>query len=86
MFCVDNLLIDKMVRDAHFQKKNLQLVDVKKEFDSVFHQWIIRTLKMHGIHSTLIHLTKSVMKLRRQGEAHREVDTNKGKGKIGPIK
>ena len=38
MFCVDNLLIDKMVRDVHFQKKNLQLVDVKKEFDSVFHE------------------------------------------------
>ena len=38
MFCVNNLLIDKMVRDAH-----LQLVDVKKAFDSVFQQWIIRT-------------------------------------------
>lgn len=70
MFCVDNLLIDRMVRDAHFQKKNLQLVDVKKAFDSVFHQWIIRTLKMHGIHNTLIHLIKTVMKLRRRGESH----------------
>ena len=38
MFCVNNLLIDKMVRDAH-----LQLVDVKKAFDSVFQQWIMRT-------------------------------------------
>ena len=43
MFCVNNLLIYKMVRDSHFQKKNLQLVGVKKAFDSVFHQWIIRT-------------------------------------------
>lgn len=49
---VDNLLIDKMVlEDAHFQKKNLSCswVDVKKAFDSVSQQWIIKILKMHRI-------------------------------------
>ena len=65
MGCVDNLLIYKMVlEDTHYQKKNLSCswVDMKKAFHLVSHQWIIRTLEMHGIHNSLIHFIKSAMK------------------------
>ena len=71
MVCVDSSIIDKMViEDVNFQKKNFSCswVEEKKAFDSVSHQWIIRTLEMHGIHSSLIHPIKSVMK--RWGEPH----------------
>ena len=55
-------------------------LDVKKAFDSVSHQWIIRTLEMHGIHNSLIHL---IMKTWRNTL---EVNTSNGKEKIGLIK
>ena len=83
---VDNLLIDKMVlEDVHFQKKNLSCswVDVRKVFDSVSHQWIIKTLEMHRKHNTLIHLINSVIKT---WSITLEVNTNNGKEKIRPIK
>ena len=79
MGCVDNLLIDKVVlEDAHYQKKNLSCswVDVKKAFASVSRQWIIRTLEMHGIHNSLIHLIKSATKTWR---ITLEVNTSNGK-------
>ena len=65
MGTIDNLLIDKMIlEDAQFQKKNLSCtwVDLKKAFDSVSHQWIAKTLEMHGIDANLVHLIKSSMK------------------------
>ena len=74
MGTIDNLPFDKMIlEDAHFPKKNLSCtwVDVKKAFDSISHQWISKTLEMHGINADLINL---------------EVTTNKGKGTIGPVK
>ena len=86
MGTVDNLLIDKMIlEDAHFRKKNLSCtwVDVKKAFDSVSHQWVAKTLEMHGINADLIHLITSVMKT---WNINLEVTTNQGKETIGPIK
>ena len=64
MGTVDNLLIDKMIwGDAHFHKKNLPCswVDVKNAFDSVPHQWIAKTLEMHGINADLIHQGKETI-------------------------
>ena len=87
MGCVDNPLIDKMVlEDAHYQKKNLSCswVDVKKAFDSVSHQWIIRTLEMRWIHNSLIHLIKSATA--KTWRITLEVNTSNGKETIDPIK
>jgi hypothetical protein len=86
MGTVDNLLIDKMIlEDAHFRKKNISCtwVDVNKAFDSVSHQWIAKTLEMHGINTDIVHLIKSVMET---WSINLEVSTNQGKKIIGPIK
>ena len=58
-------------------------MDVKKAFNSVSHHWIIRTLEMHGIHNSLIHLVKSAMKTWR---ITLKVNTSNGKENIGSIK
>ena len=74
-----------ILEHAHFHKKNLSFiwVDVKKAFDFVSHQWIAKTLEMHGIDGNLIHLIKSAMKT---WNIKLEVTTNKGKETVGSIK
>ena len=59
--CIDNLLIDKTVaEDAKINHKNLSMVwiDIKKAFDSISQEWIIKMLQMYETHPKIISLIK----------------------------
>ena len=86
MGCNDNLLIDKAVlEDARLHSKNLSMVwvDVKKAFDSIHHDWIIKTLTIHNTHPKLISMVKNII---QNWKITLEVTTRQGKEQIGPIK
>ena len=60
------LLINKMIlENAHTKHMNLSTawIDYKKGFDSVPHEWIIRSLEPFGISPVLIYFLKSCMTL-----------------------
>ena len=62
----DQLLINKMIlENAHTKHRNLSIawIDYKKAFDSVPHEWIIRSFELCGISPVLIHFLKSCMSL-----------------------
>ena len=57
---IDQLLINKMIQeDAEKRKKNLsKRIDYRKAFDSVPHDWIIDTLKIHKFDATITNFTE----------------------------
>ena len=62
---IDQLLINKMIQeDAKKKKKNLSTawIDYKKAFDSVPHDWIIETLKIHKFDATTTKFIETTMK------------------------
>ena len=84
--CIDNLLIDKTVaEDAKINHKNLSMVwiDIKKAFDSVSHEWIIKVLEMYETHPKIISLIEKII---NSWTITLEIVTAQGKEHIGPIK
>ena len=62
---IDQLLVNKMIQeDAKKKKKNLSTawIDYKKAFDSVPHDWIIETLKIHKFDATTTKFIETTMK------------------------
>ena len=62
---IDQLLINKMIQeDAKKKKKNFStaLIDFKKVFGSVPHDWIIDTLKIHKFDASTTKFIKTTMK------------------------
>ena len=62
--CVDQLLINSMVLDdAKKHQKDLSIawIDYQKAFDSVPHDWIIQSLKMHKFDDVTINFFKETM-------------------------
>ena len=84
--CIDDLLIDKTIaEDAKINHKNLSMVwiDIKKAFDSVSHEWIIKVLQMYETHPKIISLIKKII---NSWTITLEIVTAQGKEHIGPIK
>ena len=84
--CIDNLLIDKTVtEDAKINHKNLSMVwiDIKKAFDSVSHEWIIKELQMYETHPKIISLIEKII---NSWTIALEIVTAQDKEHIGPIK
>ena len=62
--CIDNLLIDQTVAEnPKINHKNLSMVwiDIKKAFDSVSHEWIIKVLQMYETHPKIISLIEKLL-------------------------
>ena len=62
---IDQLLINKMIQeDARTKKKNLSTawIDYKKAFDSVPHDWIVETLKIHKFDEITTNFIETTMK------------------------
>ena len=62
---IDQLIINKMImEDAKTRKKNISTawIDYKKAFDSVPHDWIIDTLKIHQFDDITMHFIETTMK------------------------
>ena len=62
---IDQLLINKMIQeDARTKKKNLSTawIDYKKAFDSVPHDWIVETLKIHKFDKMTTNFIEMTMK------------------------
>ena len=62
--CIDQILIDCMNTDeAKKKKRNLSVawIDYKKAFDSVPHDWIIESLKMHNFDEKIIKFFEHTM-------------------------
>ena len=59
--CIDRLLINSMVLDdAKQRNKNISIawIDYKKTFDSIPHDWLIKSLEIHGFDDVLINFFK----------------------------
>ena len=55
--CIDQIIINSMVLDDSKQRnKNLSIawIDYKKAFDSIPHDWLIKSLKLHGFDDVTI--------------------------------
>ena len=79
-------MIDKTVaEDAKINHKNLSMVwiDIKKAFDSVSHEWIIKVLQMYETHLKIISLIDKII---NSWTITLEIVTAQGKEHIGPIK
>jgi hypothetical protein len=62
----DQLLIDKAItRDSKTHRKNLAMawIDYQKAYDSVPHSWIIESLKLYKVSTTLVQFIEESMKL-----------------------
>ena len=62
--CKDQLLINKMIlEDSKRKNKNLSTawIDYRKAFDSVPHDWILKSLEMYKISPTITNFLKSSM-------------------------
>jgi len=62
---IDQLLINKMVmEEAKKKKRNISTawIDYKKAFDSIPHDWIVETLRMHKFDETTINFFEATMK------------------------
>ena len=84
--CIDNQLTDKTVaEDAKINPKNLSMVwiDIKKAFDSVSHEWIIKVLQMYEAHPNMRSLIEKII---NSWTITLEIVTAQGKERIGPIK
>ena len=80
-----NLLIDAMVlEECRLRKKNLNCtwVDVAKAYDSVRHNWLIRTLELHKISNAI---NNTVVKLSCQWKTSVRVKTQVGVRLTDPI-
>ena len=83
--CLDNLLIDKTVAEnAKINHKNLSMVwiDIKKAFDLVSHEWIIKVLQMYETHPKIISLIEKII---NSWTITLEIVTAQDKEHIGPI-
>ena len=59
--CIDQLLINSMVLDdAKQRNKNISIawIDYRKAFDSIPHDWLIKSLEIHGFGDVLINFFK----------------------------
>lgn len=66
--CKDQLLASKAImEDCKYFKKNLNLIwiDYKKAYDSVPHDWIIKSLEMIGANEKLVNICTRVMQMWR---------------------
>ena len=62
--CIDQLIINSMVLDdAKQRNKNLSIawIDYKKAFDSIPHDWLIKSLEIHGFDDIVINFFKKGM-------------------------
>ena len=62
--CIDQLIINSMVLDdAKQRNKNVSIawIDYKKAFDSIPHDWLIKSLEIHGFDDVLINFFKKGM-------------------------
>ncbi|XP_044760181.1 uncharacterized protein LOC123317642 [Coccinella septempunctata] len=58
------LIVDYIVtKQARKKLRNISVawIDYRKAFDSVPHTWLLKVLKMHGVHEKLIHLLRFLM-------------------------
>ena len=82
---IDNLFIDKAVlEDCINNHKNLSCAwyDVRKAYDSVSHQWILKCLEIHRVPNNLCDF---IRRLIISWNITLEVRTDKGLEFIGPI-
>ena len=64
--CIDQLLIDAMILDdAKIRQKNLSVawIDYRKAYDSIPHDWLIKSLEIHKFDQTIIAFIKYTMSI-----------------------
>ena len=64
--CIDQLLIDAMILDdAKNRQKNLSVawIDYRKAYDSIPHDWLIKSLEIHKFDQTIIAFIKYTMSI-----------------------
>ena len=62
--CIDQLFIDSMILDdAKSRQKNLSIawIDYRKAYDSIPHEWLIKSLEMHKFDQSIINFVKYSM-------------------------
>ena len=62
---IDQLMINKMILESAIKRKvniSTAWIDYKKAYDSVPHDWIIESLKVHKFDNTIINFIESTMK------------------------
>jgi len=63
---IDQLLINKMVMEEAKKRKKRNIstawIDYKKAFDSIPHNWMVETLRMHKFDETTINFFEATMK------------------------
>ena len=62
--CIDQLFIDSMILDdAKSRQKNLSIawIDYHKAYDSIPHEWLIKSLEMHKFDQSIINFVKYSM-------------------------
>ena len=82
---VDNVMIDAMVlEECRMRKKNLSCtwVDVATAYDSVSHNWLLKTLELHRIP---LAITNTIRKLSTQWKTKLRVRTQSGVELTDPI-
>ena len=61
---IDQLMVDKMIlNNAKSSKRNLSTawIDYKKAFDSIPHDWLIKSLEIHKFNDVIVNFFKTLM-------------------------